>query len=209
MHRKQDISTSAIPPSGLKGGAGWTRPDAPDLAHTLAHWISTLPDQAATLRTVQREVPSRHIRRAAREVLAQACDMGLLRLLQPGAMVGGLPRREAWAACDTPASVPPVRHGPAEPCDTAPRLSPEAHTLLSHLTTNGPSTCGASATDLGISPTTVWCAERDLRAAGLIFHDNVGRGNPRAPMPTSRRTASLKSTPPKSASGQSGAWASC
>lgn len=118
-------------------------------ARDLAAWIAAQPDGAATLRQVQREAPSRAARRDALAVLAAAEAMGLVSLLPPGSLVGGVPRRQAWLASGQaaprslptahPAAEPTVRHAPPEPCDMD---SAEACDTKAESVRHGPSEAG-------------------------------------------------------------------
>lgn len=76
------------------------------LSHALADWMRTQPERATTLRQVQREAPTRPLRRHAAQIIAEAEAAGLIVRLPTGSIVAGSARREAWAvrqpeACDS------------------------------------------------------------------------------------------------------------
>lgn len=94
------------------------------LAEDLACWARATRPEGFTLRDVQREVPSRPIRREAAKVIEAAEAAALIEPLSPGSIVGGAPRKRAWRACD-------MQQGRATPppeASNAPRQTPAPQT---------------------------------------------------------------------------------
>ena len=58
--------------------------------------------------------------------------------------------------------------------ETQAGLSGDARVLIEHLAEVGPATFGAAASSLRWTPTRVWVAEAELKAAGLIYFDGTG-----------------------------------
>ena len=54
-------------------------------------------------------------------------------------------------------------------------LHPDADELLTFLLRKGPHSYGAAATSLGWAATRAWQAHARLRAAGLVWYDEIGR----------------------------------
>lgn len=120
----------------------------------LARWARATRPGGFTLRDVQREAPTRPLRREAAAVIEAAEKAGLILRLAPGSIVAGAKRKVAWRPCDTaePAA-PKYANAPCDikkpaPCDTEARqeraTSPAAPREKKRATQSRAEACGKS-----------------------------------------------------------------